>query len=130
MGSRTSGLDVSGICWSPFSKAHDGGQFGFHSGKERDSPRVAEPEPHDRRCHEAAAVTIVKDGRDLASVGVPLPAPAPDGRSVYVGRVPTTGYGAGVYQLKVSLEHAGVRESRSASFRVESRGSGPTPSRP
>jgi hypothetical protein len=65
-----------------------------------------------------ATVTIVKGGRDTASVGVPLPAAGPDGRSVYVGRVPTIGYGAGVYQLKVSLEHAGVRESRSTSFRV------------
>jgi hypothetical protein len=65
-----------------------------------------------------ASVTVVKDGRDTASARVPLPPPAPDGRSVYVGRVPPSGYTAGVYQLKVTLEHAAVRESRSASFRV------------
>ena len=72
-------------------------------------------------------VTIMKDGKALATTRVSLPAAGPDGRSVYAGRVPTLGYAAGTYQLKVALELAELRESRAMSFRIESQSEEPVP---
>ena len=66
-----------------------------------------------------ASVEVLMSGRSLGRATAGLPAPDATGRIQHVGALPLQAFGAGTYELKVSVSDGRSTATRSAAFKVE-----------